>query len=611
MVAELPSRTDPHVTPDTMIPDLLRANPRARDVFDRYGLHGCGGRHGPVESIAFFAKTHGVDEIRLLDEIQESLRVSTPPAPTPKLAVIVDSAAAAPSIADTIYRRFFLGGIVLILTAGASWGAWLLWQIGFAGRFTGVSIQHVNAHGHAQIYGWVGLFIMGFAYQAFPRIWHTRLAAPRLAAAAFVLMVVGLIVRTVGMTAGDGLGGYALHAAMLGGALEALAVVIFAAQMLATFRRSSATLEPYVGFAFAAIVWFIAQAALDLWHTYTTMTAASAQELVWYVSTYQAPLRDLQIHGLALFMILGVSIRMLPALFDLPPVPRRRAWWSLGILTAAVIGEVALFIVYRQSGNHAIAALLMIPWLMLAIGCAMVAWSWRLWRRFAVPDRSGKFVRAAYAWLAISFVMLLLLPVYQVVSDIKFSHAYYGAIRHAITVGFISLMIMGMAAKVVATLNGRDARKLSSLWGPFILVNVGCFLRVTTQTLTDWHHGFFAIVGVSGMLEVTGLAWWGVGLVRIMREGAREALSDDDAAASADDRPRSIEAAHCVADVLRWFPDTLEVFVSHGFTLLAQPMSRRVLARRVTIRQAAALRGVPADQLLRSLNSTIDREAAN
>ena len=56
------------------------------------------------------------------------------------------------------------------------------------------------------------------------------------------------------------------------------------------------------------------------------MTARSLDALIWYVATYQAPLRDLQIHGLALFMILGVSLRLLPALFDLPRVPDRRAW---------------------------------------------------------------------------------------------------------------------------------------------------------------------------------------------------------------------------------------------------------------------------------------------
>jgi len=166
----------------------------------------------------------------------------------------------------------------------------------------------------------------------------------------------------------------------------------------------------------------------------------------------------------------------------------------------------------------------MFPWLMLAIGCAMVAGPWRLWRPLPVSDRSGKFVRAAYTWLAVSLVMLLLLPVYQIASEIKFSHAYYGAIRHAMTVGFISLMIMGMAAKVVPMLSGRNPRELPALWGPFILVNAGCFLRVSTQTLTDWHHGFFAVVGVSGILEVAGLAWWGAGLVRAMARGKHLAI---------------------------------------------------------------------------------------
>jgi hypothetical protein len=455
----------------------------------------------------------------------------------------------------------------------------------------------VNAHGHAQIYGWVGLFIMGFAYQAFPRMWHTRLAAPRLAMVAFASMVFGLVVRTVGMSAADA-GRYALGAAMAGGAVEALAILIFAGQMLITFRRSRAKLEPYVGFAFGAMFWFIAQAALDVWHTYATMTSATPRELLWYVSTYQAPLRDMQIHGLALFMILGVSIRMLPALFGLPPVPKRRAWWSLTVLTLAVAGEAALFVAYRWTGNHVIAALLMVPWLMLVVGCAAVAGPWRLWRPLPVADRSGKFVRAAYGWLAASLVMLLLLPVYKAVSGIPFSHAYYGAVRHAITVGFISLMIMGMAAKVVPTLNGVDPRALPPLWGPFLLVNAGCLLRVSLQTLTDWRPEFFAAIGVSGTLEVIGLGWWGTHLARIMLSGGDPATSKEP---DAPPRPNHVAADMYVADVLRWFPQTGAVFDAYGFTLLRNPVARRTVARGVTIAQAAAFRGVNLGEFLGAL----------
>ena len=166
-----PHGVDTLIDSGTMIPDLLSRYPQARSVFDRYGLNGCGGRLGPVEPIGRFARTHGVDEHRLLAELSEvaSLTGSADPGPAP----------AESTVADEIYRRFFMAGIAVVLTVGASWGAWLLWQIGINHAFTSISLFQVNAHGHAQIFGWVGLFIMGFAYQAFPRMWHTPLAGNR------------------------------------------------------------------------------------------------------------------------------------------------------------------------------------------------------------------------------------------------------------------------------------------------------------------------------------------------------------------------------------------------------------------------------------------------
>lgn len=585
------------VTLETMIPDFLGRHPHARRVFDRYGLNGCGGRLGPVESIGFFARTHGVPEDQLLAELQQALQGSSAHVVAPD-----DDPPAAPSVADTIYRRFFTAGIVLVLTAGATWGAWLLWNIGFGGSFTSISIFDVNAHGHAQIFGWVGLFIMGFAYQAFPRMWHTRLAAPRLAVAAFLMMLTGLIVRTAGMTLSESWS-LALPAAVAGGLLEIGAVLAFAGQLAVTFRRSGKPLESYVGFAFGAIFWFVAMSVFSLWHTYHTMAATTREELLWYVATYQAPLRDLQIHGLALFMILGVCMRMLPPLFGVAAVPAKWAWAALGLATAAVAIESVLFIAYRWTGNHALAGGLWGAWLMLATGVVLVAWPWRLWRPLPSPeartDRSSKFVRAAYGWLAISLLMLLMLPVYQAASGIPFSHAYYGAIRHAITVGFISLMIMGFAAKVVPTLNGVDPRRLTSLWGPFILVNLGCFLRVSMQTLTDWDPVFFSLVGVSGTLEVVGLAWWGVGLVCIMRQGKREA--NEDAVPSR--QPDRIEPHHRVGEVLAWFPATEEVFVRFGFSAVRNPILRRTVARQVTITQVCGMHNVSVDELLTALNA--------
>ena len=98
--------------------------------------------------------------------------------------------------------------------------------------------------------------------------------------------------------------------------------------------------------------------------------------------------------------------------------------------------------------------------------------------------------------------MLVALPAYQFAAlpainpdsaavHTGFSHAYYGATRHAITVGFVSLMILGVAGKVVPVLRGADPRRLPRPVGAVRAVNAGCTLRVVGQTATDWADWVF------------------------------------------------------------------------------------------------------------------------
>jgi hypothetical protein len=62
-----------------------------------------------------------------------------------------------------------------------------------------------------------------------------------------------------------------------------------------------------------------------------------------------------------------------------------------------------------------------------------------------------------------------------------------------------------------------DSSRVNALWGPFILLNVGCAGRVVLQILTDFiPRVAFPLVGVTGFIEVTALAWWGVELWHTM-----------------------------------------------------------------------------------------------
>jgi len=103
-----------------------------------------------------------------------------------------------------LHHQYFLAAIATVVTVGAGWGVWLLFQIAMAGRFTGVSLQDVNAHGQAQIDGWVGLFIMGFALQMFPPVLHAQLAGRRWRFAPLAMMLAGVVIRSVAMRAPGG-----------------------------------------------------------------------------------------------------------------------------------------------------------------------------------------------------------------------------------------------------------------------------------------------------------------------------------------------------------------------------------------------------------------------
>jgi hypothetical protein len=585
---------------NVMIPDLLRVAPQLRPVLDRYGLRGCGGRLGPMESLGFFARAHDVSLEHLLGELRE--RAGQPQASS-------DQANDGPDARreDTIYRPFFKAGILVVLTLGAVWGAYLLLRIAWNGSFRAAGLHELNAHGHAQVFGWVGLFVMGFAYQAFPRFKHTSLAVPRLAWASLWLLLAGLIGRSVVEPLVNPLP-WAGPVAVASAWVEVAAIGIFAWVVLATWRAAGKGLAFYDYYILAALGWFVIQAVFEALYLRATLAAAGRDELLALVATWQGALRETQIHGFALLMILGVSQRILHHFYGFPAPSQRLSLAALVCLNLAVTGEITGLVLMRGAGRTW-AGLWYASAVLLTGTIVALLWSWRVFGRAGEADRSLKFLRAAYAWLLISLGMLVLLPAYQFAllpglapsseaAGLGFSHAYYGAIRHAITVGFISLMIVGVAARVVPTLNGVDIHRLTPLWGPFLLLNAGCALRVAAQTLTDYTPNAFPVAGVSGLLEVTGLALWGAHLWVVMAGRARYRLL-----ATAPYVPGTpIEAGHTVGNVLDRHPELLQTFLALGFRPLANLLLRKTVAHHVSIGQACRQVGLDPGDVVEALN---------
>ena len=151
--------------------------------------------------------------------------------------------------------------------------------------------------------------------------------------------------------------------------------------------------------------------------------------------------------------------------------------------------------------------------------------------------------------------------------------------------------------ETAARFSGIDVRRTASLWPTFILLNMGNAMRVTFQIATDFTPHAFPIMGVSGFIEVVGLALWAYELVKNIRVGIRlerGKLIDT----TTGTRSFAIVPQTPVGDVLRCYPQTRDVFFSHGFAPVSNPELRRTIPRVATLEQACRREGIDLNKLL-------------
>jgi hypothetical protein len=493
------------ITKLTSVAEIIRTCPTARRVFDKYGLKGCGGEQGPTEPLAFFAAVHKVDVNMLVAELNAEMKRPAG-----------EAYAYQETLGDYIYRRFFKAGIAVVLSVGCLWGALNLLEISLHKDFLQVHlVPAIHAHAHAMIFGWVGLFVMGFAYQSFPRFKFTTLWRPDLANLSYLLMLIGIVTRIGAellqpLPVGFGLG-------ILSAGAELAAVGLFLTIIFKTARQSMEARHPYEKFIFGAFFWFLVQTIFSGVFFFAKATAAGEHELIRRIALLDGPLRDLQLLGFATLIIAGVSQRFVPVVYGLGSPAKDRQTLIFWLINGSLLLDIASYILVLTTRNPVFAVGLEISFILMAVWAVLLVKQLRVFARPAQPDRSFKFIRAAYTWLLVAMGMLPFFIVYGVATHQYFAHSYLGAYRHAFTVGFVSMMILGVASRVVPILAGVDSKQISGLWGPFILINVGNIGRVTLQILTDFiPQVAFPLVGFTGFIEVAALAWWGIELWHTM-----------------------------------------------------------------------------------------------
>ncbi|HIE27569.1 TPA: hypothetical protein EYP66_09805 [Candidatus Poribacteria bacterium] len=434
------------------------------------------------------------------------------------------------SSAYAIHRPFFLAGIITVLSVGCLWGAVNLLLMGLRQSFGGVNYSWVLAHGHAMVFGFVGFFIMGFAYQAIPRFKDAALWRPDIALSALPLMAIGIGLQILAHLIAKR--PPFLELGLAAGLFQFAAVAIFASVIVRTIRQAQKP-EGYDGFIYAALGWFLLAAIFNPVIFWLFETASDTNQFLFRIAIFNIPYRDVELFGIAVMMILGVSLRYLPQAYALhTPSNRWRIFLLLGTNSAIVVGIIMSMLrnlfVFRQNFSAGNQWLMMVQEgaaIILLIAAVGAFWQYRLFSSVKDSDFGYglKFIRAAYVWFIVAMAMLVLVPVYNLLvyqpltgARIPFSHAFFGAYRHALTVGFITMMIIGVSSKVATTFSGLEAQRNNSLWATFLLLNLGNAARILTEIATDFTPAAYPLTGMTGFIELFGLALWGYELLRNM-----------------------------------------------------------------------------------------------
>ncbi|KHE93877.1 MAG: DUF542 domain-containing protein [Candidatus Scalindua rubra] len=594
------------ITGNTTVKDIIKHNPETKGVFSKYGLLECGGEYGPEEAIYFFARVHNVDPDSLINELNDVIRGN--------VAAPEVSADDVESAYENIYEKFIKTAIVIALSTGCVYGAFILLYMGIQHSLYSVPKVLIETHGHTQIFGWCGLFIMGVSYFVLPRFYAVRIYSGKLANLSFYFMVAGILLVFTYRTLLPINNYYFFKVLILSGCLlEVLAVLMFLIVAVKTvLSAEKQELETYETFLFSGYLWFLIATVAHAGIIYYMLNAG--ETLIPHATIY--PLRHIQVMGFITLVIFGVVSRTLPAFLGLKTPNAKVNLLIMFMLNASVLVRAVSQPLMVYYADLDLPYYYVFNTLYFTSGCvellSIILFLYNL-NILSKPevDFSGmeieksyeKFVWAGILWLIVAEIAMMVFTVQESFTGVPVSHALIGAYRHAVTVGFITMMIFGFASRIIPISQGIKLHSYSSLTITFILINVGSTLRVVFQPLAV-HTGSvpsYLVMGISGLIESVAILLFGINIWKTMSDGKRQGTEDEEV----HDEITCVTASTNVHQLMKQHPQAIEILVSKGFTQLKNPVLRNTLARAVNIGQAIKIHHTDLDQLLKELNESL------
>ena len=303
---------------------------------------------------------------------------------------VMDRAIAREQSLSRMLMAYIVTGLIFMLLPGTFLGVWNLIKISSREAAESISPAWIQAHGHAQLFGWVGTFILGIGFYSIPKLRKLKPFALWSAWLTWFLWVLGVTVRWSTNI-------YPWHwriALPLSAGLELAAFLIFF-QAVASHRPSSGPakpLEPWIFIVIAATLGLFASLSLNLGASFQLATNADSPA---FPHLFDQRYLIVSTWGFIVPMVWGFSSRWLPVFMGLRPLRNSFLLLAVGLNTLGVIfGFVEHFFV---SGL-----------LLLAGACAAVA-AIRFFEPSVKPAKTVNvhpsfpvFIRIAYAWLLIA-----------------------------------------------------------------------------------------------------------------------------------------------------------------------------------------------------------------
>jgi uncharacterized protein involved in response to NO len=364
----------------------------------------------------------------------------------------------------------------------------------------------VQAHGHLQLYGWAGLFVLGVALHFFPRLCGAPLAGARAIPWLLGIAIVGLVLRAVSQPLLAMLPAFVWQLALVGsGLLElvAIASILFLMILTALHGPRAQTRPAYWSILPFFVGAFCALGIASIVNLFDVVQAAQGSSGL-VLSMGDSLNTTLGLFGFLVPIALAMSARSLPMYAGLDSFPRRVLWplagsYFAGIALMCIGAAVSLQPLWTSIINGLGMALTgAVVLLFVGFFLSLMRRRGHLPQRVAqlAPEPAtlartyqnqvkkeqtnyGPFVglvASAYLWALLGALLLLIDGVYMLVTGSELVD--FDAIRHSFALGFIALLICGIAPRMLPGFSGGKIVSPKLVSATLWLGNTAVILRV-------------------------------------------------------------------------------------------------------------------------------------